>query len=89
VQTWIAEFMNANVLRVEVGTTGFCGGDFGHGSRTFFKIKDEGGTALFVNGEESEEVEIALGGDTELATFIEGLEFALKVLKEQSEEKHN
>ncbi|MGI6497926.1 MAG: hypothetical protein ACOX0U_03725 [Oscillospiraceae bacterium] len=26
VQTWIAEFLNANVLQVEVGTTGYCGG---------------------------------------------------------------
>ncbi|BAL01667.1 hypothetical protein OBV_44680 [Oscillibacter valericigenes Sjm18-20] len=87
VQTWIAEFLNANVLQVEVGTTGYCGGDFGHGGRTFFKIKDKGGTALFVNGKEVEEVEIALGGDAELSTFIQSLEFALKVLKEQSEEK--
>lgn len=87
VQTWIAEFLNANVLQVEVGTTGYCGGDYGHGGRTFFKIKDEGGTALYVNGEEAGEVEIVLGGDAELTTFIQSLEFALEVLKEQAEEK--
>ena len=87
VQTWIAEFLNANVLQVEVGTTGYCGGDEGHVVRTFFKFKDEGGTALYVNGEEAEEVEIVLGGDAELTTFIQSLEFALKVLKEQAEEK--
>lgn len=86
-ETWKAELCNANILEVEAGTTGYKGGDTGHGCRTYLRIKDLASTDLCINGTESEEVTIELGGDTELNTFIQALEFALKVLKEQSEEK--
>lgn len=33
VRTWKREIYSANILEVEVGTTGFCGGDTGHGGK--------------------------------------------------------
>ena len=83
VETWVAEFISANILEVEVGTTGYMGGDTGHGGRTYLRITDLASTDLSVNGKDSEEVVIELGGDTELATFTQVLEFALKVLKDK------
>lgn len=91
VETWIAEITSANIIEVEVGTTGYQGGDTGHGGRTYLKIQDLGSTdinvTLLKDGfNESEGFILELGGDTELYTFIEALEFAVKVLKEQSKE---
>lgn len=91
VETWIREVTSANIFEVEVGTTGYQGGDSGHGGRTYLRIQDLGGTDIDVNVLQdrfrgSEGIVLTLGGDTELATFIEVLEFAVKVLKEQSEE---
>lgn len=90
VSTEILEITNANILQVEVGTNGYQGGDTGHGSRTYFAVKDLASTDLEAKVEQdkygSVSVEIELGGDTELETFIEGLEFAVKKLKEQSQQ---
>lgn len=91
IETLSKKFIAANMLEVEVGTNGFFGGDQGHGSRTYFKLKDLGGTDIEVLtklSDESEnaveEVEIILGGDSELSTFIQAISFALKVLKLQA-----
>lgn len=40
VETKKKEIVSANIIEVEVGTTGFCGGDSGHGGRTIFAIKN-------------------------------------------------
>lgn len=87
VPTFSREIFNCNVLTVEAGTTGYCGGDTGHGGRTYIRIQDEGGTdihahALGKYGDEG--VEILLGGDTELETMVQALEFVLKALKEMA-----
>lgn len=79
------EITNANILSVTVGSTGYMGGDTGHGGRTYFAIKDEASTDLRLrvnNGhwQEVESIEIALGGDTELETFTEALKFGLDQL---------
>lgn len=76
------EIDSANILNLSVGTTGYKGGDSGHGGRTILKLHMETGD-LRVNGEQSNTVELALGGDTELATFITALEIATDVLKSQ------
>lgn len=85
--TWQREIIDANMLEVEAGTTGYCGGDSGHGGRTYLQIKNLASTDINVNiiGSEydCEGFEIILGGDSELSTFIEALEFALQVLKEE------
>lgn len=74
---------SANLLRVRVKTNCPQGGDAGHGGRTTLELKDEGGTAMWVNGQEADRVSIMLGGDSEYHTLIECLEFAVRSLKEQ------
>lgn len=91
IETWKREITDANILTVEVGTNGYQGGDTGHGSRTYIRIQDEGGTDIgarvlldslgYVDG-----VEIVLGGDAELSTIIEALKFATQVLEEGIQE---
>lgn len=95
VPTAINEFSSANILSVEVGTNGFQGGDTGHGGRTYLRIKDEGCTDLrcrvkasgrmhrFGNACSANEIEIILGGDTELGTFSSALRFAADVLEKK------
>jgi len=85
------EITSANILEVEAGTTGFKGGDTGHGGRTYLRIKDLAGTDINVNVVTNkfgytDELEITLGGDTELATFIEALKWAAGVLEIKSAE---
>lgn len=79
------ELNNANILDVVAGTTGYEGGDSGHGCRTYIRIQNKGGTDLRINKIGSEYwdqgVEIILGGDTELYTIIDGLKFIINVLK--------
>lgn len=85
------DIVSANIIRVAAGTNGYHGGDSGHGSRTVIEIEDEGSTDIRCemipprpfsgcNGG----VRIELGGDCELTTIIQGLEFILKALKEQA-----
>ena len=92
IQTFSRELLNANVLRVEAGTTGYMGGDSGHGGRTYIRIEDLGGTDIKVtpidnigNGG----VEIVLGGDAELETIITGLKFIINVLEDQRDDVHD
>jgi hypothetical protein len=40
VTTWSREIVNCNILEVEAGTNGYQGGDSGHGSRTYLRLKD-------------------------------------------------
>lgn len=81
------EFVSCNILECEVGTNGYHGGDTGHGCRTYFRLKDLSSTDIEVATSENEygnkEVEIQLGGDCELSTFIEALEFAVETLRKQ------
>ena len=70
------------------GTNGYQGGDSGHGSRTYIRIQDLAGTDIQVRkthdayGHE-DGVVIALGGDAELDTIYEALQFITKVLDDQ------
>ena len=84
VTTYTVQFSSANILEVEVGTTGFCGGDTGHGARTYFRLEDLGGTDITVK-EIKGGVVIEFGGDTEIDTFISALEYAATVLKTEVE----
>lgn len=91
VETWEREIIDANILSVEAGTNGYQGGDTGHGSRTYIRINDEGGTDISAKvlknryGDTSG-IEIAFGGDAELSTTIEALRFILKVLEDGRED---
>lgn len=85
------EIASANILEVKAGTTGFRGGDSGHGCRTYFSIKDLGGTDITIYPTRSygfsgyDGVEVLLGGDCELSTIIEGLKFIIQVLEEEKD----
>jgi hypothetical protein len=91
VTTWTREITSANILEAEAGTNGYQGGDSGHGSRTFLRVRNLACTDLrcrvkaggFPGG--ADEVEIVLGGDTELETIKEALRWMLSVLEIQSE----
>lgn len=93
ITTYTRNVVSANILQVEAGTTGYKGGDTGHGGRTYFRISDEASTDIHVtpfmdrfgcNG-----FEVALGGDCELETMIRALKFITKVLEEESEEVYD
>lgn len=98
VLTKYKEFSSCNIIQVEAGTTGFEGGDSGHGCRTYFKIEDMASTdmrcrVISSNGKiydfsevcGASQIEIMFGGDTELETFIGALEFAADTLRKQAE----
>lgn len=89
VTTFTREVYSANCLQVEAGTTGYCGGDSGHGARTYFRIEDIASTDIAVNvippGRKGQGgFEVALGGDCEIDTIIKALKFIVKVLEEES-----
>ena len=90
VETWEREIIDANILSVEAGTNGYQGGDTGHGSRTYIRISDEGGTDIDANVIKDKfgdtiGIEIALGGDAELSTMIEALKFITRALEDGRE----
>lgn len=85
------ELVDANIIKVSAGTTGYKGGDTGHGGRTVFRLLDKAGTDMRVsiNGGEPQDVqEVALifGGDSELNTFKKALLFAYETLEQQAPE---
>ena len=87
------EISSANILRVSVGTNCPKGGDSGHGGRTYFKLDNVAGTTMVVkvNSKEMDlsnngTLEIILSGDTECATFLESLKFAVNALENQLNE---
>ncbi len=92
ITTFTREITGANMLEVEAGTNGFKGGNAEHGSRTYFRIRDLGGTDMFVKtsrrpfSNNTESAEFILGGDCELETIIRALKFVVKVLEEESAE---
>lgn len=93
ITTYTREIYSANVLEAEAGTTGFMGGDTGHGGRTYFRIKDLGGTDIrvhtFSDQHDCTGLEVTLGGDCELETTIRALKFITKVLEEESQEVYD
>ena len=88
--TYSRNVVSANILEVEAGTTGYQGGDSGHGGRTYFRIEDAASTDMevrsYVNKYGCPGFEINLGGDCELETTIRALKFITKVLEEESKE---
>lgn len=66
IRTFSREIVSANLLSVGAGTTGYKGGDTGHGGRTYFRIEDDGGTDIQTHpiGRYADEgFEVTLGGD--------------------------
>jgi hypothetical protein len=88
ITTYTRDVVSANILQVEAGTTGYKGGDTGHGGRTYFRISDEASTDIHVTPF-IDSFEVTLGGDCELETMIRALKFITKVLEEESEEVYD
>jgi hypothetical protein len=92
ITTFTREVASANAIEVEIGTTGFKGGNADHGSRTYIRIRDLGGTDMYVKtsrrpfSNNTAEFEVFLGGDCELETMLRALKFAVKVLEEELKE---
>lgn len=91
ISTYSRDVVSCNILEVEAGTTGYMGGDTGHGGRTYFAIKDAGCTDMDVRVlrdrfGDCEGFEVMLGGDCELETMIRALKFITKVLEEEAKE---
>lgn len=86
--TFTKEFEGFNALEAEVGTTGYRGGDTGHGCRAYIALRDVVSTDIRVKIVKSkyggnDGIEVVLGGDSELSTAIEALEFITKTLKKE------
>lgn len=80
------EFTSACILKASAGTTGYRGGDTGHGGRTRIELEDIAGTDINFTvregeGGEKKSLFIDLGGDAELGVIIEALEFIVGVLR--------
>lgn len=90
IDTFLREITDACVMEVEAGTTGYMGGDTGHGGRTYIRIQDTGGSDIKVKplSEDywDEGFELVLGGDAELRSIIKALKFVTKVLEDQAAE---
>lgn len=88
ITTYTTYVVSANVLKLEVGTNGYHGGDGGHGGRTFFTLEDEEGTCWTLMQEDDgwnlKFLNIVLQGDCELGTFISVLKLAAAILEAQS-----
>lgn len=85
------EIVDCNILKVKVGTTGYCGGDSGHGGKSFVEIENEASTDWDIHAARSydrelEKVRLDFAGDAELTTFIQALRFAADALEELSKE---
>jgi hypothetical protein len=86
ITTYSRDIVSANILEVEAGTTGYKGGDSGHGGRTYFRIADAASTDIQVHplGRYADEgFEVVLGGDCVLETMIRALKFITKVLEKK------
>ena len=80
-------FVGACLMTVTVKTTGFCGGDSGHGGRSEIVLSDDGGFNLDGSDHGSGQVVIRCGGDAELEMLSDALVFAGNILKSLAEAK--
>lgn len=85
------EFTSANILRASVVTTGYKGGDSGHGARTYISLEDLASTDMVAVVSDDTTghytLEIALGGDTEIDTAADAFEWIGKTLRRLANEQ--
>lgn len=94
IETFEREVVSCNILEAEAGTTGYRGGDTGHGGRSYFRISDAACTDMDVHVfhdryGNTEGFEVVLGGDCELETMIRALKFITRVLEDKAEEVYD
>ncbi|MGP4076298.1 hypothetical protein [Halobacillus sp. K22] len=80
-----------NILNVEVGSTGYKGGDSGAGGKTILRLQNGGSTVWTLKYEDEygstsvieqpQVIEIEMKGDSEMQSFIEALEFTINELR--------
>lgn len=93
IKTKYQTFTLSNIIKATVGSTGYKGGDTGHGGRTYFAIEDISSTdirvlvknptpgKLYSNHGQCDGFECILGGDHELSTIINALKFITNELE--------
>ena len=79
------EFCDAMILNAEVGTTGFCGGDGGHGGHTIIKLECNNG-GIYYEYKNDDSLMIDIYGDAELRTIIKALRFILETLEKKTKQ---
>ena len=73
---------SCNIIGFAAGTTGYCGGDSGHGGRTFFSISDRLSSDIrFTTSRDGLELSVEIGGDSELDTIIQALKSIALILE--------
>ena len=88
VQTVATEISHFNTFAAEAGTTGYMGGDSKKGGRAFIKIIDMGNSDVYVErNADGKGFTMRVGGDSELDTLIDSLDFIVSTLKKQKNEK--
>ncbi len=75
---------SACIFEVSVGTTGYCGGDAGHGGVSIIQLKTTGDMEI---KNIKDGVMQILYGDAELDSMIEAMEFATDTLKRERNAK--
>lgn len=80
------EFVDCNILGVSVETTGYCGGDGGHGGRHVLRLEDLSSTSMEMVETGAygagHTIELVFCGDSELKTLIDGLRWAADALEQ-------
>ncbi len=95
-------FTDANILRVDVSTTGWMGGDAGHGGVTTVKLTDEASTAwkvsverdstddgMTITTDDPRSITITVQGDAELRTLADSLGWASRKILEIAGESND
>lgn len=73
---------SCNIIGFSVGTTGYCGGDSGHGGRTIFTIFDRLSSDMRATTYcDGSVLRVELGGDSELDTIIAVLKSIALILE--------
>jgi hypothetical protein len=77
------EFTDACILRAIVATTGYRGGDSGHGGRTEIVFEDVAGVDMVSShmAEDGTRVALVFGGDAELRVAIRAFRFVADALE--------
>lgn len=85
---YVKDFEGFCSLRAAAGTTGFRGGDSGHGGRTVIELEDLGSTDIQFKvrprvRSSGDKLTIMLGGDAELEMIIDVLDFLAATLRQK------
>jgi hypothetical protein len=80
-------FTSCSILTVRVKTTGFKGGDSGHGGRSEVAFINDASFDFAGSDEGTDQVVLCCGGDSELEQLILGMRFAADALEMLSQKR--